>query len=123
MGYSLRKLGVELPTPGAKALESLGEVAFPTAFAFAAAAGGIGAREALAGYLFAWLENQALAALKAIPLGQTEGQRLLRDLAGAIPALVDRAMALGDDELANYAPGLALASSRHETQYTRIFRS
>ena len=99
------------------------ELAYPAAFAFAVAAWRIDAREALAAYLFAWLENQALAALKAVPLGQSDVQRLLLALAERIPAAVEAAAAMGDDELANLAPGLALASARHETQYTRIFRS
>ena len=58
-----------------------------------------------------------------MPLGQTDGQRVLLALADRIPAAVERAVALRDDELCNFAPGLALASARHETQYSRLFRS
>jgi urease accessory protein len=123
MGHSLRRLVVELEGERAAVLERFDEIAFPTAFAFAVHVGGIDAREAVAAYVFAWVENQALAALKAVPLGQTEGQRLLRELAAEIPAIVERAARLSDAELANHAPGLALASARHETQYSRIFRS
>ena len=123
MGYSLRRLIRELDMEKAEALDSLEEIAYPTAFAFAAAAWRIEPREALAAYLFAWIENQVLAAVKAIPLGQTDGQRLVRDLAARIPGIVDRALELEDDALCNFAPGLALASARHETQYSRIFRS
>ena len=64
-----------------------------------------------------------LAALKVVPLGQTEGQRVLLELAGNIPGVVERAAAMADDDMANFAPGLALLSARHETQYSRIFRS
>ena len=71
----------------------------------------------------AWLENQILAAVKLVPLGQVAGQRMLTSLAAAIPALVGAAMALSDDDLATFAPGFAIASARHETQYTRLFRS
>jgi len=92
-------------------------------FAFASVQAKVEPREALAAYLFAWIENQALAALKLIPLGQTQGQALIRELAKGIPEIVDRALALPDDALGNFAPGLAMASSRHETQYTRLFRS
>jgi len=123
MGYSLRKLLVEMDTPGAQVLESINDLSFPAAFAFAASRHGIDAREALAAYLFAWVENQALAALKSIPLGQTDGQRLVAEVSQAIPAIVERAASMSDDELSNFAPGLAMASSRHETQYSRIFRS
>jgi urease accessory protein len=123
MGYSLRRLLRELDVPGSGALEFLDELSYPAAFAFAAAAWRIDAREALAAYAFGWLENQVLAAVKAIPLGQTAGQRMLLELASGIAALVERAASLDDGSLSNLAPGLALASARHETQYTRIFRS
>ncbi len=123
MGYSLRELAVELRLENAQAMDAMDEISFPAAFAFAAAASRIDAREALAAYLFTWVENQVLAALKAIPLGQTDGQRLLRDIAATIPAWVERATTLADDELCNFAPGLAMVSSRHESQYSRIFRS
>ena len=123
MGYSLRGLLRDLGVEGTVELDAFGEVAFPTAFAFAVAAWRIDAREALAAYLFAWIENQVLAAVKSVPLGQTDGQRILMETAARVPAVVERAQALGDDDLANLAPGLALLSARHETQYSRIFRS
>ena len=123
MGYSLRRLIVEMGLDEAGALGQLDEVPYPAAYAFAVVAWQIDAREALAAYLFTWVENQVLAALKAIPLGQTDGQRLLRDIAATIPAWVERAVALADEDLCNFAPGLAMASSRHESQYSRIFRS
>jgi urease accessory protein len=74
-------------------------------------------------YLWSWLENQVMAALKGIPLGQSAGQRMLAALGAELSEIAPRAMQLGDDELSNFAPGLAIASSRHETQYSRIFRS
>ncbi|MFL5519960.1 MAG: urease accessory protein UreF, partial [Gemmatimonadales bacterium] len=83
----------------------------------------IDAREALAAYLFAWIENQVMAAIKVVPLGQTQGQRILSSLGGRIAASVERASLAGDADLFNFMPGLALASTRHETQYSRIFRS
>jgi len=123
MGYSLARLLRDLDLEDAESLDALGEVAFATAFAFAVDRWAIEPREALAAYLFGWIENQALAALRSVPLGQTDGQRIVYALSGGIPEAVDRAAALSDDALANFAPGLALASARHETQYTRIFRS
>ncbi|HLX24344.1 MAG TPA: urease accessory UreF family protein, partial [Usitatibacter sp.] len=123
MGYSLRRLAHELAIPRAAALDAFEELAYPTAFAFAVSAWRIDARDALSAYLFAWTENQVLAALKSVPLGQTDGQRILLAIAQRIPEAVERAASLGDDELFNFAPGFALASSRHETQYSRIFRS
>jgi urease accessory protein len=123
MGYSLRCLARELGVEGAPRLDAFEELAYPTAFAFAVAAWRIDAREALAAYLFAWIENQVLAAVKTVPLGQTDGQRMLLGLAQRIAPAVESAAALGDDDLSNLAPGLALLSARHETQYSRIFRS
>jgi urease accessory protein len=123
MGYSLRRLARELGIEGASALDTLEEVSFPAAFAFVAAAWNIVPEDALAAYLWAWLENQVLAAVKAVPLGQTDGQRLLLTLGGRIATAVREALIAADDDLANFAPGLAILSARHETQYTRIFRS
>jgi urease accessory protein len=122
MGYSLRSLLRDLGED-TSSLDAIDELAYPAAFAFAVASWSIEPREALAAYLFAWLENQMLAALKSVPLGQTDGQRILMELAGRVPGVVEHAALLQDDELANFAPGLALASARHETQYSRIFRS
>ncbi|HLX22227.1 MAG TPA: urease accessory UreF family protein, partial [Usitatibacter sp.] len=81
MGYSLRRLAHELAIPGAAALDTFEELAYPTAFAFAVSAWRIEARDALSAYLFAWTENQVLAALKSVPLGQTDGQRILLAIA------------------------------------------
>jgi urease accessory protein len=123
MGYSLRRLVRELALEDAAALEAFVEISFPAAFAFAAAAWSIDLRDALAAYLWAWVENQVLAAVKAVPLGQTDGQRLLLALGDRIESVLDHATTVADEELANFAPALAILSARHETQYTRIFRS
>ena len=122
MGYSLKILLRDLDVDVAR-LDAIEALSFPAAFTCAVAAWGIDAREALSAYLFAWIENQVMAAIKAVPLGQTHGQRMLASLAQRIEALVARAALAGDGELCNFAPGLALASSRHESQYSRIFRS
>ena len=123
MGYSLKNLLRDLGLGDAARLDAIEDLAYPTAFAFAVAAWRLDAREALSAYLFAWIENQVMAAIKAVPLGQTQGQRILGGLAQRIDAIVGRAALLGDEDLRNFAPGLALASARHETQYSRIFRS
>lgn len=75
------------------------------------------------GYVWSWLENQIAAATKLVPLGQTQAQRLLGDLQPAIPSALELAKTLNADTLGSSLPGLALASSLHETQYTRLFRS
>ena len=119
MGYSLNRLFNDL---------GLGEVpveepSFPAAFAYAAVQWKIAPEAALQAYLWAWLENQVMAAVKAVPLGQTDGQRILLALGERIEELVKKAMQMKDDEIGNYAPGLALLSAKHETQYSRLFRS
>ncbi len=126
MGYSLRRLFDSLEgfeSDALSNLDSLEEPAFPAVFAFAVAQWGIEARTALLAYLWSWLENQVMAAIKAVPLGQTDGQRILLALGGVLPSLADKASTLKDEEIGSFAPGLALASSRHETQYSRLFRS
>ncbi|MCG6896742.1 MAG: urease accessory protein UreF [Thiocapsa sp.] len=92
-------------------------------FAYAAAVWRIGPTAAAAGYAWAWLENLVLAAVKLVPLGQTQGQQVLARLAALVPGAVETAMAIPDDEIGASLPALAIASSAHETQYTRLFRS
>lgn len=104
-------------------LDRIEQAAFPTAFSFAAQGLGVPLREGMIGYLWAWGENQVSAAMKLVPLGQSSGQRILARLIGLLPGIVARALEGDDDTLSNFAPGLAIASSRHETQYTRLFRS
>lgn len=126
MGYSLRRLLIDLDefdaSPRAE-LESMQAPAFPAVFTFATAQWGIAVRDALVAYLWSWLENQVMAALKAVPLGQTDGQRLLLRLGGSLAAIADQAVAAEEAMFTNFAPGLAIASSRHESQYSRLFRS
>jgi urease accessory protein len=97
--------------------------AWPVAFALAAAQAGAPPRDALLAFAFGWAENMAQAAIKAVPLGQNGGQRILARLAQAIPEAVERALALPDDERQSFTPMLAILSARHETQYSRLFRS
>ncbi len=96
---------------------------YVTVFAWAAQVRGVAPRQALLGFAWAWLENQLAVACKALPLGHTAAQRLVERLRPALVAAVDKALALGDDELGPALPGLALASALHETQYSRLFRS
>ncbi len=92
-------------------------------FSFAAVHWAIPKRETLIGYLWSWLENQVLCAVKLVPLGQVAGQRLLKALADSIAGLVDQALSLTDGDIGGSVFALALASSRHEMQYSRLFRS
>jgi len=78
---------------------------------------------ALQAYAFGWAENMTQAALKAVPLGQVSGQKILARLAQEIPEAVQHAIALSDDDRQAFCPMLAVMSARHETQYSRLFRS
>jgi urease accessory protein len=99
------------------------DVPFATLTAIAAVTWQLPLEPTLYAYAWGWLENQVLAGVKLIPLGQVAGQRLLLGLAAHIPAAVTSALELGDDDLGGSLPIVALASSLHETQYTRLFRS
>jgi urease accessory protein len=116
MGHSLKKLLEEL---GLGAVP-VAEPAYPTAYAFAVKRLELDRREALLAYLWSWLENQVMAALKAVPLGQTAGQQMLLRLGARLPEIARQAESA---EPANFVPGLAVLSARHETQYSRLFRS
>lgn len=126
MGAALVKLAVDLDIldPGSRAAASaMAPVTLPAAYALAARGFGILPMPAATAYLWSWLENQVLAAVKTIPLGQSAAQRLLVELGARIPATLALACSIADEDMSSFAPGLAFASSRHETQYTRLFRS
>lgn len=96
---------------------------WPIAFALAAAQTGASPHESLLAFAFSWAENMVQASLKAVPLGQSAGQRILAKLSAAIPDAIDHAIALMDSERQAFAPMLAILSAQHETQYSRLFRS
>lgn len=118
--------GDEGPVPDARvaALAALTPApTWPVAFALAAAQTQADARAVALSFAFGWSENMVQAALKAVPLGQSAGQRILAALAQDIPAVVERALTMREDERQSATPMLAILSARHETQYTRLFRS
>jgi urease accessory protein len=96
---------------------------WPTAFALAAVLAGATPRDALLACAWSWAENMAQAAMKAVPLGQAAAQRILAQVAAALPAAVEAALDLPDDDRQAHAPMLAILSAQHETQYSRLFRS
>jgi urease accessory protein len=96
---------------------------WPVAFALAAWQTGAPQREAMLSFAFGWAENMVQAALKAVPLGQNAGQRVLAALAIEIPAAVDQAACLPDSARQAFTPMLAILSAQHEVQYSRLFRS
>lgn len=115
----LRDLGID------RAVAWSGELSHCQAapFAMAAVEWGISLEDCLLGYAWSWLENQVAAAIKLVPLGQTDGQRVQLRLAEKLPGACDRAMTIDDEAIGASAPALAIASACHETQYTRLFRS
>ncbi|MBV9492235.1 MAG: urease accessory protein UreF [Verrucomicrobia bacterium] len=126
MGWSLVQLLGQLAW-GSSAerawLETLRPVAFPCAYAFAIAAIDLGYEAGATGFCYSWVENQVLAAIKAVPLGQSAGQRILAALSTDIASVVTSAAGLADDRIVAFAPQLGVLSSRHAFQYSRIFRS
>ena len=96
---------------------------WPVAFALAGALTGAATPHILLAFAAAWAENQVQAAMRAMPLGQSAGQRLIAGLHLEIVGVVDAACAMPIDTLQAFTPMLAIVSSQHETQYSRLFRS
>ena len=96
---------------------------YPIAMSLALSLANAPLDQALQAYAFGWAENMTQAALKAVPLGQVSGQKILARLAQESPEAVQHAIALSDDERQAFCPMLAIMSARHETQYSRLFRS
>jgi urease accessory protein len=115
-------------TWGCAALDRLaaawdGPLAYPVAVAVASAGHGIALEPALAAFLQAVASNLVSAGLRLVPLGQTDGQRVLAGLEPVIGACAQKALACPLDEVGGAAFRADIASMRHETQYTRLFRS
>ncbi len=152
MGFSLRSLLNVLPHVPPRIgglLRSLTEPGLPCAWSAASTAWAIEPRDSALAYVWSWVENQVLAAIKSLPLGQSAGQRLLCALGAGVAAGLDEVAAGLDGDGAgldgdgadldgtgfggtslgvpsrrsNFTPGLAILSARHETQYSRLFRS
>lgn len=129
MGLSLYKLVVELNWGQPKELKQLAQLdplTLPCVHAFACVSAQIPLEAALSGYLFTWLENQVAAAIKSVPLGQLAGQRILQHGMQRIPAIQHEAISRSSASpplLNAFAPQYAIVASRHETQFSRLFRS
>jgi len=126
MGYSLEQLLAGLPEldEAARALfATLPEPGLAVAWALAARAWRIAPQDALAAWLWGWLENQLAVLMKTLPLGQQAAQRLTSALLPQLELAQRRASALPAEHWGGAAFGLALASMAHERQYSRLFRS
>jgi urease accessory protein len=124
MGYSMAKLAQGLPDMPSwltGTLASLDEPGLPCVWSGVACAWSLRSEDSAAAYLWSWAENQVLVAMKALPMGQSAGQRVLFK-AGE---LIDRCKPArrAPSLRSNFAPALAILSAGHETQYSRLFRS
>ena len=121
MGEALSRLlrSLEIPLPFAKNEE----VSFVILFAVAAHHWTIPFDKTALGFSWSWLENQIAAATKLVPLGQTQAQQLLGQLQTSIPAAISVAQTISTEDIGAGLPAIAIASARHETQYSRLFRS
>ena len=104
-------------------LASLDRVCSPVGAALAAVASGVSVRDGLLAYVFGFTENQVTVMAKALPMGQIAAQKLLYALGDAVTAAVDSALALDEADWSSASPWLAIAQMKHETQYSRLFRS
>ena len=111
------------PRFAALAARHAGRLTHAVAFGAAAACHGIALRPALVGWLSGFAANLVSAGVRLVPLGQTDGQRVTAALFPTIEAAADAAEAADIDTLGTAAPMLDQFSLRHETQYTRLFRS
>ncbi len=123
LGRSLAKVLADLDVTTARSWLTREDTSFATMFALASVHWGITEHPCACGYLWSWAENQVLAAVKSVPLGQSAGQRMLDALIRDIPQIATQAAKLSDDDIGSSAPLHLIASAAHETQYTRLFRS
>jgi urease accessory protein len=123
MGTSLLKLllDLDLPTDITNYLAS--PCNYAIAFGLGAAYWRLTSIDATLAYLHSWCTNLITAGVKLIPLGQTQGQQILKELHQTITLNAERILSLQDEELFTCNWGLSLASMAHQTQYTRLFRS
>lgn len=126
MGYSLKQLLEGLPELDSGARDLLARQDEPhlaLGWALAARAWNISPADALAAWLWSWLENQLAVLMKTLPLGQQAAQRLTSELLPQLQQAQRQAANLDPNHLGSAAFGLSLASMAHERQYSRLFRS
>ncbi len=123
LGIALARLLADLGLP----IEAINSLAVKPCFAVMFALAGnfwkIPLPDLMQSFAFSWLENQVAAATKIVPLGQTAAQKLLVQLIPAIPLAIASAQQISDANIGTSLPGQVMASSLHEYQYSRLFRS
>ncbi|MBD9566115.1 urease accessory protein UreF [Pseudomonas sp. PDM09] len=126
MGYSLKQLlnGLpELDAPARAFLDQCPEPHLALGWALAARAWQISPQDALAAWLWSWLENQLAVLMKTLPLGQQAAQRLTSELLPLLQQAQQDATRINPEHSGSAAFGLSLACMAHERQYSRLFRS
>ena len=123
LGHALARLLGDLGIAEATEWKNKSRICFLSLFSLGAMHWKISLNDASLGYLWMWAENQVLASIKLVPIGQTCGQKLLSSFIEVIPSLVVKGLSLEDEDVGYTAPGQGIASALHETQYTRLFRS
>ena len=123
LGLALARLLRDLDINEAGDLHKRNDLCFMTLFTLAANKWNIGLEQAANGFIWTWLDNQIAAAIKLVPLGQTDGQKVLSELLLEIPQIVEEGFNVKDDEIGASLPMMAILSAQHETQYSRLFRS
>ena len=123
LGVALQRLLLDLEAP-ASAINTLNaKPAFAIMFALAGQHWKIPLTDLMHSFAYSWLENQVAAATKILPLGQTAAQKLLLQILPEIPNAIAAAQTLPVEDIGASLPGQVMASSLHEYQYSRLFRS
>lgn len=123
LGRALARALHGLGVAHAEGFMTAAHASYSCLYALAAASWGIDLSDAASAFVFGWAENQVLVASRVLPLGQTATQQVLSELLPAIPRAVSLGLSLPDCEVGGLAPAFALASTWHEEQYSRLFRS
>ena len=124
MGFSMAKLVHSLPDMPAwltDTLDAMPEPSMPCVWSGVACAWSLDSTDSAAAYVWSWAENQVLAALKSMRMGQSGGQRVLLSLGGLLGRTAPERRP--PPLRSNLAPAFAILSAAHETQYSRLFRS
>lgn len=123
MGSALARILRELGMRGLPATDQRAQPSYAEMFAIACVHWSIPENDALQAYAWTWMENQTLAAVKLVPLGQSAGQRILHSLIPLLEEVATHSLGIEDEDIGACAIAQGLASMRHESQYTRLFKS
>ncbi len=123
LGHALGRVLVELEVDRAEAWLEYELASYLLFYSLAVTHWQIPLQQALAAYLWSWAENQVMAAIKLVPLGHMAGQRMLSCLLETIRSVAADAGQIADAEMGMSWPAFGIACARHETQYSRLFRS